>query len=219
MSWGGPELIVENDWPAAVLVKAYDTGTSLTVLMYSAELGQRQHRDDRRPGGGRGLLGRVHAHRATARRGEARRGLVVVLRGPARLTCRYGQPQRRLPGRAGVRGRGHPGRLPPGQMVLVAFLVTFGGVRLYTAPCARAGPGTCRCAGARAPHGAGDLPAARLRLHRRQRRGRLARPGTCGGCCRPPSAWGRRWCSTSSRSGSSCATSTGPRRAGARSTP
>ena len=40
VSWGGPELIVENDWPAAVLVKAYDTGTSLTVLMYSAELGR-----------------------------------------------------------------------------------------------------------------------------------------------------------------------------------
>ena len=37
---GRPELIVENDWPAAVLVKAYDTGTSLTVLMYSAELGR-----------------------------------------------------------------------------------------------------------------------------------------------------------------------------------
>jgi vancomycin resistance protein YoaR len=40
VSWGGPELIVKNDWPAAVLVKAYDTGTSLTVQMYSAKLGR-----------------------------------------------------------------------------------------------------------------------------------------------------------------------------------
>ena len=40
VSWGGPEMIVQNDWPAAVLVKAYDTGTSLTVQMYSAKLGR-----------------------------------------------------------------------------------------------------------------------------------------------------------------------------------
>ncbi len=40
VSWGGPELIVQNDWPAAILVKAYDTGTSLTVQMYSAKLGR-----------------------------------------------------------------------------------------------------------------------------------------------------------------------------------
>jgi vancomycin resistance protein YoaR len=40
VSWGGPELIVKNDWPAAVLMKAYDTGTSLTVQMYSAKLGR-----------------------------------------------------------------------------------------------------------------------------------------------------------------------------------
>ena len=40
VSWGGPELIVENDWPAAILVKAYDTGTALTVQMYSSRLGR-----------------------------------------------------------------------------------------------------------------------------------------------------------------------------------
>ncbi len=40
VSWGGPELIVENDWPAAILMKAYDTGTSLTVQMYSSKLGR-----------------------------------------------------------------------------------------------------------------------------------------------------------------------------------
>jgi vancomycin resistance protein YoaR len=40
VSWGGPELIVQNDWPAAILMKAYDTGTSFTVQMYSAKLGR-----------------------------------------------------------------------------------------------------------------------------------------------------------------------------------
>ena len=41
VSWGGPELIVENDWPAAILMKAVATDTSLTVRMYSAGLGRR----------------------------------------------------------------------------------------------------------------------------------------------------------------------------------
>lgn len=40
VSWGGPELIVDNDWPAAILLKAYDTGTALTVQMYSSKLGR-----------------------------------------------------------------------------------------------------------------------------------------------------------------------------------
>ena len=40
VSWGGPELIFENDWGAAILMKAYDTGTALTVQMYSAKLGR-----------------------------------------------------------------------------------------------------------------------------------------------------------------------------------
>ena len=40
VSWGGPELIVQNDWPAAILLKAYDTGTSFNVQMYSAKLGR-----------------------------------------------------------------------------------------------------------------------------------------------------------------------------------
>jgi vancomycin resistance protein YoaR len=39
--WGGPELIVENDWPAAILLKVTATDTSLTVRMYSARLGRR----------------------------------------------------------------------------------------------------------------------------------------------------------------------------------
>lgn len=41
ISWGGPELIVENDWPAAILMKVHDDGTSLTVSMYSSKLERR----------------------------------------------------------------------------------------------------------------------------------------------------------------------------------
>ena len=41
ISWGGPEMIVENDWPAAILMKVGDTGTALTVSMYSSKLGRR----------------------------------------------------------------------------------------------------------------------------------------------------------------------------------
>ena len=41
ISWGGPEMIVENDWPAAILMKVRDDGTSLTVSMYSTRLGRR----------------------------------------------------------------------------------------------------------------------------------------------------------------------------------
>ena len=41
ISWGGPEMIVENDWPAAILMKVADTGTALTVSMYSSKLGRR----------------------------------------------------------------------------------------------------------------------------------------------------------------------------------
>jgi vancomycin resistance protein YoaR len=41
VSWGGPELVVQNDWPAAVLLRARATGTSLTVSMYSDPLGRR----------------------------------------------------------------------------------------------------------------------------------------------------------------------------------
>jgi vancomycin resistance protein YoaR len=41
ISWGGPEMIVENDWPAAILMRVTDTGTALTVSMYSSTLGRR----------------------------------------------------------------------------------------------------------------------------------------------------------------------------------
>ncbi len=41
MSWGGPELIFENDWSAAVLLKATATDTGITVRLYSSPLGRR----------------------------------------------------------------------------------------------------------------------------------------------------------------------------------
>ena len=41
ISWGGPEMIVENDWPAAILMTVSDSGTALTVSMYSSKLGRR----------------------------------------------------------------------------------------------------------------------------------------------------------------------------------
>ena len=41
VSWGGPELIWRNDWPAGVLVKATATSSSITVRLYSSKLGRR----------------------------------------------------------------------------------------------------------------------------------------------------------------------------------
>jgi vancomycin resistance protein YoaR len=41
ISWGGPELIFRNDWPAAVLIKVDATATSITVRFFSSRLGRR----------------------------------------------------------------------------------------------------------------------------------------------------------------------------------
>jgi hypothetical protein len=41
VSWGGPELIWRNDWPAAILVSTSVTATSITVRFYSSKLGRR----------------------------------------------------------------------------------------------------------------------------------------------------------------------------------
>jgi len=41
ISWGGPELIWTNDWPAGVLVTAEATDTAITVRLYSSRLGRR----------------------------------------------------------------------------------------------------------------------------------------------------------------------------------
>ena len=41
VSWGGPELIWRNDWPAAILVNAFADSDSITVRLYSSKLGRR----------------------------------------------------------------------------------------------------------------------------------------------------------------------------------
>ena len=41
VSWGGPELILRNDWPAAILFKVSATSTGITVRFYSQKLGRR----------------------------------------------------------------------------------------------------------------------------------------------------------------------------------
>jgi vancomycin resistance protein YoaR len=41
VSWGGPELVFRNDWPAAILIKVSAGDTSITVRFYSTKLGRR----------------------------------------------------------------------------------------------------------------------------------------------------------------------------------
>lgn len=41
VSWGGPELIWRNDWPAAILVDTEVTSGSITVRFYSSKLGRK----------------------------------------------------------------------------------------------------------------------------------------------------------------------------------
>ena len=41
VSWGGPEMVVQNDWPAAILLRVRAADTALTVSMYSSGLGRR----------------------------------------------------------------------------------------------------------------------------------------------------------------------------------
>lgn len=41
ISWGGPELVVRNDWAAATLVKATAGSNEITISLYSAPLGRR----------------------------------------------------------------------------------------------------------------------------------------------------------------------------------
>ena len=41
VSWGGPELIFRNDWPAAILMKFEATDSGITVRFFSTKLGRR----------------------------------------------------------------------------------------------------------------------------------------------------------------------------------
>jgi vancomycin resistance protein YoaR len=49
VSWGGPELIFRNDWPAAILVKVEAGDTSVTVRFYSSKLGRRVETETGQP--------------------------------------------------------------------------------------------------------------------------------------------------------------------------
>ena len=40
VSWGGPELIFRNDWPAAILMKVEATDSGITVRFFSTKLGR-----------------------------------------------------------------------------------------------------------------------------------------------------------------------------------
>jgi vancomycin resistance protein YoaR len=51
ISWGGPELIFRNDWPAAVLIKLEATETSITVRFFSSALGRRVETETTVPNG------------------------------------------------------------------------------------------------------------------------------------------------------------------------
>jgi vancomycin resistance protein YoaR len=51
ISWGGPELIVRNDWPAAVLIKLEATETSITTRFFSSRLGRRVETETSMPYG------------------------------------------------------------------------------------------------------------------------------------------------------------------------
>ena len=54
ISWGGPELIFRNDWPASVLIKLDATDTSITVRFFSSRLGRRVETETSVPSGNGG---------------------------------------------------------------------------------------------------------------------------------------------------------------------
>jgi vancomycin resistance protein YoaR len=51
VSWGGPELVFRNDWPAAILMKVSAGDTSVTVRFYSTKLGRRVETETGEPYG------------------------------------------------------------------------------------------------------------------------------------------------------------------------
>jgi hypothetical protein len=51
ISWGGPELIFRNDWPASLLIKLETTETSITVRFFSSRLGRRVETETSTPYG------------------------------------------------------------------------------------------------------------------------------------------------------------------------
>ena len=51
ISWGGPELIFRNDWPAAVLISLEAAESSITVRFFSSRLGRRVETETSAPYG------------------------------------------------------------------------------------------------------------------------------------------------------------------------
>ena len=49
VSWGGPELVFRNDWPAGILIDVSATDTSITVRFFSSRLGRRVETTTGRP--------------------------------------------------------------------------------------------------------------------------------------------------------------------------
>jgi vancomycin resistance protein YoaR len=85
VSWGGPEMIWKNDWPAAILVDTSYTDTSITVRFYSSKLGRRVTTATGEP------YGYVPAKTITISNSTLPRGSknVVQSAGPAGFTVSY----------------------------------------------------------------------------------------------------------------------------------
>ena len=49
VSWGGPELIFRNNWPAAILMKVTASDSAITVRFYSRKLGRRVETETGKP--------------------------------------------------------------------------------------------------------------------------------------------------------------------------
>jgi vancomycin resistance protein YoaR len=49
VSWGGPELIFRNDWPAAILIEVSASDSAITVRFYSRRLGRRVETETGKP--------------------------------------------------------------------------------------------------------------------------------------------------------------------------
>jgi len=72
VSYGGPELIVRNDWAAAVLVQASAGDTSVTFRLYSSRLGRRVETTSG-PAGAPGTPFRISYTRKVLAGGEVKR--------------------------------------------------------------------------------------------------------------------------------------------------
>jgi vancomycin resistance protein YoaR len=73
ISWGGPELIFRNDWPAGVLIDVKAGDTSITVRFFSSRLGRRVATQTSMPNGNGGGGFTVEYTRRVYRGTELRR--------------------------------------------------------------------------------------------------------------------------------------------------